>query len=179
MSSRGSFAKGPFLRQAEFRLPTQLPAKTRSTRPWSRPRILNHRVSPGAFSLLEVAISALVLSIVFIPVLDVLQFSVKGTRQSLHLSRAFQAARSMTDLIQSFRFEDLDDEALAELAVQVPAPEGANRARFDKVESIRLPLANGQRLDSKLVTVRVSWERAEGIERKGEVVLKAVVCRAR
>ena len=133
---------------------------------------------PGAgFSLVELGIAALILGLTLLPVLGLIQFGVRGTAQALHLSRAFHAARSVVDAVESLEWAQIDDANVQMLLSAVEVPDGISRPHVDAVETIAQALADGSPFEAKVVTVRVGWERTEGSVAEGEVVMRAVVAR--
>ena len=133
----------------------------------------------AAFSMIELGLAVVFLSLMVVPSLNVLQTNVKGTAQSLQLTRAFQFARTVVDLSESFDYASLSDEAVKIMVDQLPVPEGLSAPKMDPVESITTPLANGARLEAKVVTVHVEYVKSEGSGARGEVTLHGLVARAR
>ena len=129
------------------------------------------------FSFLEVAIALMLLAFIFVPIFEVLRNSVKGTTQSLHLTRAFQMARTVVDLAESFSYEELSDDGLKRAVARLDVPAGVEPPVLDEIRAYSRNSGSSW-LEAKIVTVRVGWARAEGRER-GEVVLHALVLRSR
>jgi len=131
------------------------------------------------FSFVELGIAILILALTIVPILDLLQGGVKGTAQSLYLSRAFQAARSVADSIYSCPWSSLDDATVKTLASKIEVPDGCSRPRVDSIQLITSSLPNGSVLETKVATIRVGWVKTEGKDKTGEVVLTAAVSLAR
>ena len=66
----------------------------------------------------ELALAALAMGMIMVPTLDVLRSGVRGTNQSVQLTRAFQVGRAMVDAIHATPCEQLDDASLADLAIR-------------------------------------------------------------
>ena len=77
----------------------------------------------AGFSLVELGIAALILGLTLLPVLGLIQFGVRGTAQALHLSRAFHAARSVVDAVESLEWAQIDDANVQMLLSAVEVPE--------------------------------------------------------
>lgn len=131
------------------------------------------------FSLIEVGMGLVLLALIFIPVVEVLRTSVRGTAQSVHLVKAFQAARSGVDAAEAFTYAELTDQALKTALDALELPDGVERPVADPVKLVPVTNAAGAAIDVKVVTVRVGWKKAEGKEERGEVVLHGLVTRAR
>jgi hypothetical protein len=131
----------------------------------------------AGFSLVELGLAALILGLTLVSVLGLVQFGVRGTAQALHLSRAFHAARSIVDGVESLEWAHVDDATVRMLASAVEVPDGVAHPRIDTVQTVVSTLADGTSFEAKIVTVRVGWERTEGNVAQGEVVLRAVVAR--
>jgi len=122
----------------------------------------------------------ILLALMFIPVIGVLRSSVKGTAQSLHLVRAFQAARAVVDTAEAFPYAELTDDALKTAVDALDLPDGVEKPRLDPIKTLTgagSPANAG--VDAKVVTVRVGWQKTEGKEERSEVVLHGLVLRAR
>lgn len=122
----------------------------------------------------------ILLALIFIPVIEVLRNSVRGTAQSVHLTKAFQAARAAVDAAEACTFVELTDDRLRTAIDSLELPPGVERPRADPVKTLPAGPGGGTaQLDVKVVTVRVPWQKAEGKEERGEVVLHGLVLRSR
>lgn len=131
------------------------------------------------FSLIEVGMGLVLLALIFIPVLEVLRTSVKGTSQSVHLVKAFQAARAGVDLAEAHTFTELTDDALKTALDALELPDGVERPRADPVKTLPTVASGGATIEVKVVTIRVGWQKSEGKEERGEVILHGLVTRSR
>ena len=129
--------------------------------------------------MVELGLAGLVLALVMLPMIGLLRYSVKGTTESLHLTRAFQMARSAVDAMETFAYEDLDDAKAQALVAQLPVPTGVEAPSLKPLELVEETSKNGERVSAKVVAVTVGYDKAEGLGGRGEVVLKALVIRAR
>jgi hypothetical protein len=134
----------------------------------------------GGLTLIEIGLAGLILALVFVPTLGLVQTGVKGTSESLHLSRAFQAARAAVDAIESFGYEALDQASAQALLDKLPpAPEGVSRPQLVAFEQVDEPARSGELVRAKIATVKVAWEKVEGKAGKTELTLRAMVVKAR
>ena len=131
-----------------------------------------------AFSLIEIGMGLVLIALIFVPVMEVLRNSVRGTAQSLHLVKAFQAARAAVDVAEGFTYAELTDDALFTAVSTLDLPPDVERIALDPIKQVPASTATAQ-IDAKVVTVRVAWRRTEGKEERGEVVLHGLVLRAR
>ena len=129
--------------------------------------------------MIELGMAGVILALVLVPMIGVLQFSVKGTTESMHLTRAFQAARSAVDAIESFPFDRLDDAAAKTLVNSLPLPMGVAAPVLGPLEIVTETARNGEQVSAKIVTVVVAYDKVEGPNPRGEVRLSAMVVRAR
>jgi type II secretory pathway pseudopilin PulG len=135
--------------------------------------------SKRGVTMVELGMAIVILGMVFVPTLGLVQTGVKGTAESLHLTRAFQAARSAVDAIESFPYEKLDLNAAQALVDLLPVPKGVKRPQLIGLDVVDEPAKNGERVRAKVVGVRVYWDKVEGKGGTGEVVLRAMVVSAR
>lgn len=132
------------------------------------------------FNLIELGMGLLLLALIFVPVVEVLRNSVKGTAQSVHLLKAFQAARAAIDAAEAHSFTELDDASLRAALDRLELAPGVERPRADPVKLLPSGAGGGTaQIDVKVVTVRVGWQKTEGKEERGEVVLHGLVLRSR
>lgn len=140
---------------------------------------VRRRHRPG-FNLIEVGMGLVLLALIFIPVVEVLRNSVRGTAQSVHLVKAFQAARAAVDAAEAHTFTELTDDRLRTVLGLLELPPGVERPRADPIKVVPAGAGAGTALiDAKVVTVRVGWAKVEGKEERGEVVLHGLVLRSR
>ena len=131
------------------------------------------------FSLIEVGMGLILIALIFIPVIEVLRNSVKGTGQSVHLVKAFQAARAAVDTAEAFTFIELTDDKLKVAIDALDLPDGVERPRADPIKPVSTATPGGAQIDVKVVTVHVGWQKVEGKEERGEIILHGLVTRAR
>ena len=127
----------------------------------------------GIFTV-EVGLGAMFLMMTMLPALGLIRTGVRGTAESLHLTRALQTARTCLDAAAALGHDELTDDTLAAVANQLPVPPGVARPRADPLEIVTEKLPDGTFYRAKLITVRVAWTRAEGSTEQGEVVLHGV-----
>ena len=133
-----------------------------------------------AFSLIEIGMGLILIALMIIPVIGVLRSSVKGTAQSIHLTKAFQVARMVVDTAEAFSYTDLTDDALKTAVDALELPDGVEKPQLEKVKTVAADGTPGAPpVDVKVVTVRVGWQKAEGAQDKSEVVLHGLVLNAR
>jgi hypothetical protein len=112
--------------------------------------------------------AALLVALLVVPVTQVLHRGVQGAARSVHLRRAFQAARTVVDAVESLPFDQVEDARLASIVAQLELPAGTPRPRLDPLRIEKLPdTPEGGRLVAKIVTVRVSWRSPGGGEGSG------------
>lgn len=129
--------------------------------------------------MIELGLAGLILALVLVPMIGVLQFSVRGTTESMHLTHAFQMARSAVDALESFGYGELTDASAAALVARLPVPTGVEAPVLKPLEVVSETSKHGEVVTAKVVVVAVSYDKVEGNATRGEVVLKALVVRAR
>lgn len=130
-------------------------------------------------TLIEIGMAALILALVFVPTLGIVQTGVKGTSESLHLSRAFQAGRAAADAVESFAYDDLDEGSARALIDKVPVVDGIARPQLVALDEVVESPRAGEAVKAKIATIRVVWDKVEGKAGKAEIVLRAMVVSAR
>lgn len=125
--------------------------------------------------------ACLLLALIFVPVVEVLRGSVRGSAQSVHLVRAFQAARSAIDAAEAMSYAELTDDALSRVPDTLELGEGVEKPRYEPVRQITAGAGTpgAPLVDVKVVTVRVGWQKTEGKAERAEVVLHGCVVRAK
>ena len=127
-----------------------------------------------AILTIEVGLSAMFLAFIMVPALGVLKNGVTGTGQTLHLSRAMEAARSAVNAAENLGYGDLTDASLADLVAHIAVPPGVAAPRADAIELLQHDYPDGSRYRAKVITVRVAYLRTEGTDDRGEVVLRGI-----
>lgn len=124
--------------------------------------------------MIEIGLGTMVLALAMMPALGLIRTNVKGTAQSLHLTRALQTARAALDAAQVLGHDELTDAAMAAVVATVPVPEGVQRPRVDPLEVTQERLSDGTFYSAKVMTVRVKWRSADGSGGEEEVVLRGL-----
>lgn len=127
----------------------------------------------GLFTI-EVGLGTLILAMTMLPALGLVRTGVRGTAQTLHLTRALQTARACLDAAAALGHEELTDDTLTAIVDQISIPPGVARPRADPLKIVTETLPDGTFYRAKLITVRVAWIRTEGSTEPGEVVLHGV-----
>ena len=130
------------------------------------------------FSMAELTLAALAMGMIMVPALDVLRSGVRGTAQSVQLTRAFQVGRAVVDAVHTCSGEQLDDSWLEGIVSGMALPDGVTSLRVDPIRLVTERGPDGWRYEAKVATVRVGWRKTEGGE-KGEVVLHAMAVSVR
>lgn len=114
----------------------------------------------GAFSFTEILVGLILLMLAVIPLYSLLISAFSGTATSVMQMRAFGLARSVVELVEALKWEDLTTTSLDAIAAAVPGPDDRGfvlKARLEPEKLVPLVGVPGRQMRTRQVVVEVNF----------------------
>lgn len=111
-----------------------------------------------AFSFTELLVGLIILILAIVPLYSLLITTFSGTATSVTQVRAFSLARSVIELVEALKYDDLTQAAVDAIVAAAPGPDDKNftlKAALEPERTVPLAGLTGRQMKVKQVVVDV------------------------